>query len=159
MITYRHLPQLGIDGYPAQRMMYETLLVAPKFHRKSDDSEEWGFFPPTKSRDSLHISSVWREIEHFLLAGDLIKKPITQLYAHLQKRPFGLAEGILPVLLITALLCWEDEILLYDNGVLVTEFDTPIAERMLKRPQDYSVHGLRIAGERQAVLTSFCAGS
>lgn len=76
----------------------------------------------------------------------------------LRARPYGLTEGVMPVLLIAALLCWEDEILLYESGALIAQFDPATAERLLKRPQDYMIQGVRIAGERQAVVTRFARG-
>ena len=158
MILNRHLPALGIDGFPAERMMYETVLAASGLHGMREGAGEWAFSDSPKARDPLRISSAWREFEHFLLAGDLTQKPITDLYKRLQQRPFGIADGVLPVLLTAALLCWEDEILLYENGVLITQLDPPVAERLLRRPQDYTVQGLRIAGERQSVLIRFGKG-
>ena len=158
MIQKRHHPHLGIQGYPAERMMYETLLAASGLHGSQTESEDWMFYPSVKQGDPRKLSHAWNRIEQFLLGGDLTPKSINDLYATLRARPYGLTDGILPVLLIAALLCWEDEILLYEDGALVTQLEPALAERLLRRPQDYSVQGVRVAGERHAVVTRFSRG-
>jgi hypothetical protein len=158
MILRRQLPHLGIQGFPAERMMYETVLSATGLHGPSEDNEDWVFHPSVRQGDSKKLSAAWRFLEHFLLGGDLTPKSVNVLYAALRSRPFGLMGGVLPVFLVAALLCWEDELLLYESGVVIPQFDVPVAERLLKRPQDFSVLGVRIAGERQAVITRFSRG-
>lgn len=158
MIQRRHLPNLGIEGYPAERMMYETILAASGLHGPQAESEDWLFYPSVKQGDPRRLSHAWNKIEQFLLGGDLTPKSVNDLYATLRARPYGLTDGVLPVLLIAALLCWEDEILLYEDGALVTQLEPALAERLLRRPQDYTIQGVRIAGERQAVVTRFSQG-
>jgi len=157
MIKNRQLPRLGIDGFPAERMMYETLLAATGLHAPIDE-QEWGFQQTPVNGDPLRIGMVWNEIENFVIAGDLTQKPVNELYKRLQASPYGIAFGVLPILLVTALLCWEDEVLVYENGRLNTQLDAPSVERLLRRPQDFTVHGIRIAGERQVVLERFAKG-
>lgn len=156
MIQKRDLHDLGIEGYPAERMMYETLLATSGLHRQQADSDKWMFYPKVYQGNSL--SRTWNRMEQYLLGGDLTPRSVTDLYAMLRARPYGLTDGVLPVLLVAALLCWEDEILLYEDGLLVTQLETAVAERLLRRPQDYTIQGVRIAGERQAVVTRFARG-
>lgn len=158
MILKRHLPNLGIEGFPAERMMYETLLSASGLHGPQIESEDWMFYSTVRQGDPRKLSHAWNKIEQFLLAGDLTPKSVNDLYALLRARPYGLTDGVLPVLLIAALLCWEDEILLYEDNRLVTQLEPAVAERLLRRPQDYTIQSVRIAGERQAVVTRFARG-
>ncbi|MBB6050760.1 hypothetical protein [Armatimonas rosea] len=153
MIVRSDQENLGITGFPAERMMYDTLLKATGLHGLHRASGEYDFLT-TKPTD-LTIRPTLKAIEDYLLGGDLTPKPVIGLYSLLQKRPYGLTEGVAPLLMILALLRWEDEILLYRASELIPQFDAPTAEWLLRRPQDYTVLGIRMSGERQAVVQRF----
>ncbi len=153
MIVRGDQENLGITGFPPERMMYETLLHATGLHGLHKASSEYDFLT-TKPTDRT-IRPALEAIEEYLLGGDLTPKPVTGLYSLLHKRPYGLTEGVAPLLLILALLRWEDDILLYQAGELIPQFDAPTAERLLRRPQDYTALGIRMSGERQIVLQRF----
>ena len=76
----------------------------------------------------------------------------------LRDRPFGLADGVIPVLLCAILLCHEAEVALYEEGQFITDLDAATFERMIKRPEDYRLQGYHISGERRAVVERFAKG-
>jgi hypothetical protein len=70
----------------------------------------------------------------------------------LKRPPFGLKEGVLPVQLAAALLYYDAEVALYEEGTFVPRLSPPIFERMLRAPQKFEVQRCRITGARGAVL-------
>ncbi len=117
----------------------------------------YALFPPDPAKDAA-LAHVWQAMETFLFGGILEAKPLTELNARLQAPPFGLADGLIPVLLCALLLAHENEVVVYEEGRFVTELDAATFERLIKRPEDYRLQGCRVAGERQAVLARFAAG-
>lgn len=163
MIERRHLPRLGISGFPPEASMYASVLESTGIHRPAgtdpDGNSVWNLFPPDEEDPvNAPLGHVWREIETFLFGGVLEAKPLNDLNAGLRARPYGLADGLIPVLLCAVLLHHEDEVVVYEEGRFVTELDAATFERMIKRPEDYRLQGCRIAGERQAVLGRFAQG-
>lgn len=164
MLTRRHQPRLGIDGWPPEASMYVSVLEETGIHRSADSSdtgptatgETYGFFPPRDETSALY--RVWQEIERYLFAGAFEARPLTQMQQRLTSRPFGLADGIIPVLLCAVLLHHENEVLVYEEKRFVTNLDAATFERMIKRPEDYAFQGAKIAGERHAVVERFARG-
>lgn len=156
MLQNRGTAQLGIQGYPPQASMYRSVLENTGIHRASDDGH-FGFFPPDRDKDEA-LAHVWSEIEGFLFGGSLEPKALIDLNAFLIARPFGLTEGVIPVLLCAVLLNHEAEVAVYEDGKFVTDLTPATFERMIKRPSDFYLQGCRIAGERQSVIDRFARG-
>lgn len=159
MLTRASEARLGIEGWPPEASMYVSVLEETGLHRpvsESLDEVAWGFFPP-RDPDSK-LARVWAETEDFLFAGDLVPKPLTELQHRLTRPPFGIANGVIPVLLCCVLLCHASEVILYEEDRFVTQLDAATFERMIKRPEDYALQGCRVSGERQAVVERFARG-
>lgn len=154
MIDKSYEPRLGIESYPPEASMYVSVLENTGIHRQEST---WGFFPPYTNRDPA-LTNVWKEIEGYLFQGTLEPKPLEGLNARLRARPYGLTEGIIPLLLCSVLLHYRTEVAVYEEGRFVVDLDAATFERMIKRPEDYRLQGCRIAGERQAVLDRFARG-
>ncbi len=156
MILRYEQKQLGIDGFPPEMSMYVSILESTGIHR-SVNGETWGIFPPYHENDPALVQ-VWKAIDDFLFEGALEARPLTQLYDILQARPFGLAEQVIPVLLCAVLLYNTNEVVVYEEGRFVVELDAATFERLIKRREDFTLQGCRIAGERQTVLDRFARG-
>src|SRR5436190_16564788 len=115
--------------------MYASVLESTGTHRPIRP-ESYGLLPPASDRDP-GLAGVWGAIENVLFSGVLEARPLTALYDHLRDRPFGLCDGIIPVLLCAVLLHHEDDIVLYEEGRFVTDLTTATFERMMKRPESY----------------------
>ena len=155
LIERRHQPRLGIDGYPPEASMYASVLESTGIHRRSGES--YDLFPPDPAQDPA-LAQVWDHVERFLFGGILEARPLTTLTSELRARPYGLADGLIPVLLCAVLLHHEDEVVVYEEGRFVTELDTATYERLMKRPENFSLQGCRVAGERRSVLDRFAKG-
>ncbi len=156
MIERRCAQRLGIEGFPPEASMYASVLESTGIHRRVD-SERYGLLPPDPTNNPA-LAQVWGAIEKFLFSGTLEVRPLTELNARLHGRPYGLADGLIPVLLCAVLLHHENEVVVYEEGRFVTELNTATFERMIKRPEDYALQGCRVAGERRAVLDRFARG-
>ncbi len=159
MLTRAPDARLGIEGWPPEASMYVSVLEETGLHRPISDfpgEKVWKFSPPPDPGSPL--ARVWTEIEEFLFSGELRPRPLTDLQIRLTRPPFGLADGVIPVLLCCVLLCHADEVLIYEEERFVTQLDAATFERMIKRPEDYALQGCKVIGERQAVVERFGRG-
>jgi hypothetical protein len=152
MIEHGSEEAFGIQGTPPERSMYASVLRASGLHRKQ--SGTWGFHPPTPKAGSA-VTAVWGAIQGFLRDTEANRQPIKRLFAILRLPPFGLKDGILPVLLAAALLHGDTEVALYEEGTFVPRLSPPIFERILRAPQKFEVQRCRITGARSAVLRRY----
>ena len=84
MISAADKPNLGISGFPPELSMYRSLLEANGLHRSADGS----LFLAAPYADSS-VYSAWSAIEKFFNESELEKRPITELFTTLQRRPLG----------------------------------------------------------------------
>lgn len=143
-------PHLGISGYPPERSMYESVLVASGLHQKTENGD-WGFaLSPTN--DPLNLRPVWEALENWVFAGEPQQRSVAELFLTLSVPPYGLTDGLLPVLLCAFMLTNRHEITLYREGSLLPAPGIADWEVLLRRPELFAVAGVRVIGPRAAII-------
>lgn len=145
---------LGIQGAPPERSMYDSLLRAPKLHRLREG--KWSFGPPSRKGDA-GLSDVWAAVNRFLQGCESQKRSVADLFDVLQRPPFGLKHGVLPILFAAVMIVYDSEIALYETGSFVPLLTTAVFERMLKSPKDFEIQQCKVVGPRAAVFSQYAA--
>lgn len=148
ILTRAEQPWLGIQGFPPERSMYESLLRRGEMHRF--DGERWYIAAPPANE--LHLQPAWQAIYDFVFASVPEPRPLPLLYNLLTAPPFGMTQGVIPVLLAAFYKVYENEVTLYKEGTLLTAPGVADWEVLLRRPELFSMAGCRVAGLRAAVL-------
>ena len=152
MLDFQHLEKLGIDGYPPEMSIYLSLLFDTGIHRHI--SGVWGFHPP-HTDDKNRFSPTWLEIEKFLSECEEKRQSVANLYKRLEKPPFGLRSGPMPILFCAVLLHYESEIALYEDGSFVANISMPVFERLIRSPEKFEIKRFRMEGIRAEVFEQF----
>lgn len=155
MISSSEKQGLGITGYPPHRSIYESLLLRSGIHRKSDMSK-WIFDKPNNSDPGLQ--KAWDHICKVVESSSLEPKSVGELFAELSSAPYGVADGFVPVLFCAFLLVNNATVALYEEGTFVPELLVPVLERLLRRPENFSVLKFGLGGERSTVTGRFARG-
>ncbi len=156
MLTRPHQPTLGIVGYPPERSMYESLLRESGLHRQ-DEVGQWYFAPPAPD-DPLGLSPTWNAIAEYVFAPPMSIRPLQELFERLKAPPYGLTDGVLPVLLCAFYLVHQREMTLYREGTLLPEPGVADWEVLLRRPDLFALAGCRLEGTRRIVLERLARG-
>jgi len=128
---------LGIDKFPAEKGIYLALLKATGLHKKIN--EKWQLAPPNKKEDTLQIYPVWKKITDFLEQTETKPQSFAALNEVLKAPPYGVKEGVLPLLYATAFLCYQHELALYEDSVYTPYVTEQHLERFVKRPDYFTV--------------------
>ena len=152
MLEFQQQEKLGITGYPPEMSIYLSLLFDTGIHRCV--AGVWGFHPPNTD-DKNRISSTWLEIEKFLSGCEEQRQSVAKLYGQLEKPPFGLRSGPMPILLCAVLLHYEAEIALYEGGSFVADISLAVFERLIKSPEKFELKRFRMEGIRAEVFEQF----
>jgi hypothetical protein len=150
MISHRNEAQLGITGTPPEMSMYVSVLGASKIHRFEVLGYDFG--PP---EGDTGLVQVWKAIEVFFAQCELGRRPLSELFSLLQKAPFGLKAGVIPVLFCAAALAHDTEVGLYENGVFTPELTVEVFERLLHSPDRFELRRYRVEGVRAEVFHHF----
>lgn len=137
MLTSPEKPLLGIVGYPPERAIYESVLHAPGIHRLGTDGK-WSFRAP-QADHYTRLGPVWRKLE--LLVFGPAEQPIAveQLFTRLAAPPYGVKEGLLPVLLCAFLQAHSSAIRLYRDGVHVFQPSAADFELLSHQPERFTL--------------------
>lgn len=155
ILTRAEKPLLGIQKFPPERSMYETLLRRGGLHQQSGDT--WSIVPPPED-DPLNLRPVWDATKEFIFGGLPEPRPLTDLYTRLYAPPFGVTAGLAPVLLAIFYKFYQNEITIYREGTLLVEPTIADWEVLLRRPELFAIAGCRVTGFRAAVIERMARG-
>mgnify|MGYP000870227064 CR=1 FL=1 len=156
MLTHSAELNLGIEGFPPERSIYESLMKASGLHKEFKKGH-WEFVAP-KNSDVLTLAPAWHEISSFVFSDTFEPRSVAELFKLLTAPPYGVTDGVLPILLCLFVIIHQDETTLYREGSLLPEPSIADWEVLLRRPELFDVAGCRIAGTRQAIIERFARG-
>ena len=123
---------LRIEKHPPELGLYLSLLRANKLHIFDAKQGIWRFARPERSGDSKHLLGMWNSAHEIfkrsLTTGEPV--PLSELYAEWSKPPFGLRDGVMPILALSYFLANNHEVALYIEGMA----DCPCLFRQLFCP-------------------------
>ncbi len=156
MLLHGTKPRLGLSGYPPELSMYECVLRASGVHRELEGGQWW--FVPPEPTDPAHLAPVWSALERELFVDPPRLRAVADLFSVLNSPPYGITEGVFPVLLCAFLLANSHETTLYREGSFLPEPTVADWEVLLRRPELFSVAGCRVTGERLRVVERLARG-
>lgn len=143
---------LGMDAQskPPEMSMYLSVLQAAGLHHESDDA--WSLDLPKPKADSCNIRPFFDYIQETLEAADGARVPVTRLFDELRRPPFGVRDGMLPLLLAVFAVMHDQDVAFYEKGGFIKQPSGQEFHRLLKQPETFEIQYCRIAGVRQAVF-------
>lgn len=141
------LERLGIQGFPPEYSMYSALLEAGGFHRRYRRGE-WRICAP----NSKAWKPLWRTIETFVRGSRDSQRPLSELISKLEEPPYGLRRGPIPVLIALLLRLRGARLALYEDGLFVPNVEIETLERLLRRPETFSIRSYELRGNERLVI-------
>lgn len=142
MLEKEREPELGFTGNPPEYTIYRTLLKAGGFHQKYGETFAFGEPYPD-------WQPVWQAMIEFLKTTHTKRRPLVELFSLLQEPPFGLKNGVIPVLLCALLLANRNQVALYENGVIVPELRIEVFERLFRVAQIFEIQQYQVDNKTQ----------
>ncbi|WP_204104298.1 MULTISPECIES: hypothetical protein [Spirulina sp. CCY15215] len=138
---------LGLTGYGPEVAIYHSVLGTTGIHRQEEG--EWGFYPPFTDSG---VTTVWQAIEEFCLQAKDSQKYLGVLEKRLLQPPFGIKQGVIPILLAAVLSYHVDDVGVYRDGTFIPVLGVEHFELLLKNPDRFSVKYFEIVGLRSRVF-------
>lgn len=145
---------LGIDKFPAEKGLYRSFLYATGLHQKEKNNDKWKLVPPKKG-DSKNFYPVWMEIEQFLENTEKQPRSFAELNTTLKSPPYGIKQGVLPLLYIIIFLYNQENLALYEDGIYTPYISEQHIERFMKRPDFFTVQRIRMHGLRASIFKQY----
>ena len=143
MVSQGAVEHLGIEGYPAERGLYSTILEAAGLHGRT--KSELGFKAPDgRSLVGRTFLPMWRKAEEQLKTTE---EPVSlsALYATWMAPPHGIRRGLLPILAMAFILAHQSSVAVYAEEIFQPSINDFVADRLL---QDEGLISLRFVVPR-----------
>ncbi len=125
--------RLGIKGFPAERGLFASLLKATNLY--AHVGGQWRFVSPEPGgSDPCRLAPLWEQACLRLQQHANRAIPVSELFEEWCQPPFGVKEGIMPVLAVAFVLSQRNRIAVYRDGVFRARFDDVDVDYLVKDP-------------------------
>jgi hypothetical protein len=120
MVQSEGQPRLGIEGFPAEGGLCDSILVKAGLYREMPDGG-WHFVAPDKN-DPCSLMEAWQAATDLLQRQAHRTVSLTELYQTWRLPPYGVKDGLLPILAVVFVLAHRDRLALYREGIFQPRF-------------------------------------
>ena len=122
---------LGIEGFPAEGGLFASVLEATGLYVQEGKSGR--FVSPTKSgNDPCRLASIWDAASEYVKIHANRTVPISELFELWRKPPFGVKDGLMPILAVAFVLSQRDTLAVYRDGIFRAKFDDVDVDSLAK---------------------------
>jgi hypothetical protein len=152
LLQYSAEPYLGIepDTNPPEKSMYLSVLQEARLHQ--DGPEGWAACIPGEDEDTCRVRPVLLRMKEVLEAAKGRRVKVTSLFSEMKSQPFGVRDGLCPLLLAVFAVIHEQDVAFYDQNSFVKQVTGQEFHRLIKAPENFEVQYCRIAGVRTVVF-------
>ena len=152
MLEKESLPNLGFseNQRPPEMSMYLSILKQGKIHIEGEKT--CYIQEPRPGFDLCNILPALRRIEELLKSAVDKKVPVTELFTELKKPPYGVRDGLIPLLLAIYYVAHRQEIAIFEDGTFLREVRGEDFYRLIKAREYFEVQHSAIEGIRASVF-------
>ena len=144
---------LDLHGFGPEVAMYRAVLKSTGIHRRGTDGA-WQVGRPDSAAGSS-LLHVWNHLVDMLCEEDH-RLPVAEIFKRLAEPPYGLREGVAPVLLTCVLIAAVGELALYEHGTFKAGLTPDLLERLVRNPQYFELRHFRAdAGFRRNLIDEY----
>lgn len=139
--------RLGFVGTPPEIAIYASILEHTKIHRLEETGYTFG-----EPRGDTGLIAVWQGIKEFFKHCELQRHSVKELFDLLQRPPYGLKLGVIPILFCAAASAHDTEIAFYQEGAFLPEVTAEVYDRLIRSPEKFELRRYRVEGVRREVF-------
>jgi hypothetical protein len=145
-------PYLGMDPAkkPPEMSMYLSVLRETKLHRQTPRG--WVLRAPEQADDPCHLHPALEQIRRILEERPDQRVNVGFIFDELKREPFGVRDGLLPLLLLVTILEHQDQIAVYEEGTFKSQIIGPDILRLTKDPSCFELQLVKVEGVRLEVF-------
>lgn len=148
MVNAEGQERLGIEGFPAERGLFDTLLIASDLYRK--EGEAWRFCLPSEASGEGFIE-LWKATRE-LFEDSHARVSVDAIYERWCQPPFGMKRGVLPVLLTAFLLAHKANVAAYKDGMFTPRLSDADIDECLQDPSRFMLRWIAIDEDKTRIL-------
>jgi hypothetical protein len=135
------------DKKPPEMSLYLSILKRGGLH-KEQDKDEWRLTMPSADNDPCNVGPALHHIQSIFDARNTQRVRVSEILRDLKRPPFGIRDGLAPVVVALYAAMNERHVAFYNNGVFMREMVGLDAMRLIKVPETFEIQYCKIAGVR-----------
>ncbi len=151
MLKSQDKENLGMQGTGPEVAIYRTMLLAEKLHQKNENGQ-WQFYPPAVGSNYF---DAWKFLEERVALAEEASVSVPELMQTLQKPPFGMKSGPIPIVLCLFLIINSDTVGVYYDGAFVPYFGIEEMELLAKRPERFALRRFSPIGIKAQIFKMY----
>lgn len=152
ILKFSTKPLLGMESArkPPEMSMYLSILKQGALHRETEGS--WAIMEPSAAFDPCKLRPVFHRVRALLEEKLDGRIHVSDLFSELRRRPYGVRDGLTPLLFSVFSVVHEQNLAFYENGAFLRHLSGEEFLRLVKVPTSFEVQYCRIAGVRAVVF-------
>ena len=151
MVLNKGEARLGIQGYPAEGGLFESVLGATGLY--APEGKGWRFVAPTHSADPCRLAPLWAAALEYVKERGSRTVAVSEIFDLWRGPPFGVKDGLMPVLVVAFVLSRHKKLAVYRNGMFRTKFDDVDVEYLAKDPAFIQVRWMDLTDVARRLLS------
>lgn len=144
--------RLGIEGFPAEGGLFASLLEATGLYRRTILG--WTFVAPTANdEDTCNLGPAWREATRLLEGNAYRTISAVDIYDIWRQPPFGIKDGLLPVLLVAFILSKRRDLAFYRQGIFQARMSDLDMDYLVKDSTDIQLRWMDLSDTSRRLLS------
>ncbi len=144
-------PRLGIEGFPPEGGLFESLLKATGLYRET--AHGWRFVEPAPDDDLCLLAPAWKAATDFLKSNDNRTVSLDEIYDIWRQAPFGIKDGLLPVLVVAFILSRHSDLAFYRQGIFQARMSDLDMDYLVNDPSDVQVRWMDLSDWLRRLLS------
>jgi hypothetical protein len=161
MIENSDKHKLGIEKHPSELGLYFSILEKTGLHsEKNTGTGIFSFERPRggkrESKNHNDFHRLWSVADGLLTQAHATGEPLaaTEIMRAWMEPPYGLREGVIPILLLAYVLSSSEDLALYIDETFVTHLDDFFGERLTRSPKSVTLRKVKAKGVNVQVLSA-----
>ena len=151
MVLNEGARRLGIEGYPAEGGLLASILEATGLY--AQDGQAWRFGPPPVD-DPCRLKPMWEAAARFARTrANKRTIAVSKIYDLWRSRPFGVKDGLMPVLAVAFILSHRNDIAIYRDGIFRSRIDDVDVEYLAKDPSTIQLRWMYLSDAAHRLLS------
>ena len=152
MVLNEGEPRLGIGGFPAEGGLFASLLEATDLYARR--GKRWRFASPiTGGDDPCRLAPMWRRAFGYVKEHANRTVAVSELFDEWMKPPFGVKNGLMPILAVAFVLSHRDKLAVYRDGVFRAIFDDVDVDYLAKDAASIQLRWMDLTGVARRLLS------
>lgn len=152
MVLNEGQERLGIVGFPAEGALFASLLETTSLYRKTGNG--WNFAAPTAGEyDPCNLAPAWQGATELLKSQANRTVAVSEIYDIWRSAPFGIKDGVLPVLVVAFILSGRRALAVYRHGIFQARLSDLEMDYLAKDPDDIQLRWMDLSDVSRRLLS------